>query len=143
MYGNGPMYDQIEQTKSENLQLFGNVDSMNEYWQNIKMLCITSREEGLPLVALEALARGIPIISYDVGGLSTVVHNDLTGWLIAPNDEHRFINQIQLASSLSTKKRLRMATDSQQLIKSKFSSQAIIPKICQCYNAALKMDGYA
>jgi glycosyltransferase involved in cell wall biosynthesis len=41
------------------------------------------RTEGTPLVALEALATGIPVIASRVGGLS-----DLPVTLVAPDDPH-------------------------------------------------------
>ncbi len=143
MYGDGPMYQQIKQAKPANVTLIGHVESMNDYWQDIKLLCITSRAEGLPLVALEALARGIPIVCFDVGGLSTVVHNNTTGWLIAFDDQKKFISKLELACRLTTKQRAKMAIYAQQFIAHKFSSQAIIPKICQCYNSVTKMRKYA
>jgi len=138
MYGDGPMYAQIEQSKPVNIDLVGHVDSMVEHWQDIKLLCITSREEGLPLVALEALVRGIPVISFDVGGLANVVRNNQTGWLIPPLDEAVFARRIKLACQLSQDKINQVSSTSKDFIRKNFSSDAIIPLIIQRYRIALK-----
>ncbi len=143
MYGDGPMYAQVKQSKLKNVDLIGHVDTMHDHWKNIKLLCITSREEGLPLVALEALARGIPVISFDVGGLANVVFNDKTGWLVPPLDEYTFVNRIEFACQLNNKATNDISIFSKKFIKNKYSSNAILPLIIECYRAALKRAFYA
>jgi len=48
---------------------------------------LSSSTEGLPLVVPEAMAAGLPVVSTDVGGLSTVVRHDRTGRLVPFGDE--------------------------------------------------------
>ena len=45
------------------------------------MLIISSDWEGLPIVAIEALALGIPIVAYNLKSLEEVVQNGKTGYL--------------------------------------------------------------
>lgn len=47
---------------------------------------LTSRFENQPVVLLEALACGLPVISTNVGGISEVIHEG-NGILIVPDDE--------------------------------------------------------
>ena len=54
-----------------------------EYYQNASMLVISSRNEGGPRVALEALYLKIPVISTDVGHMSEILPTEL---LAKPND---------------------------------------------------------
>jgi len=42
--------------------------------------------EGLPMVILEAMSLGIPVIATDVGGVSEVVEHNVSGLIIQPND---------------------------------------------------------
>ncbi|WP_019026219.1 glycosyltransferase family 4 protein [Colwellia piezophila] len=137
IYGDGPMLDEICATASDNVDLAGQVTSMNPHWPKISLLCITSREEGLPLVAIEALVRGIPVISFDIGGISSVVINDLSGWLIAPFNEKSFIESIKQGQTLSQTQRSKMSLFGYLHIRNNFSCNAIIPQIFNVYRKAL------
>ncbi len=137
MYGDGPLFKTINKTKPDNLSLFGHVDTMDEHWHDVKVLCITSRAEGLPLAALEALSRGIPVISFDIGGLSTVVVDGKTGWIITPFDVHAFIQKINDVSQLSVSSFNKIAAQSKTLIEHQFSSKAVVPLIMDCYDQAI------
>ena len=55
---------------------------------------LTSRYEGLPYVLLEAQSAGLPVVGFEVGGLSTVVESGTTGFIVAQHDEHGFSNAL-------------------------------------------------
>lgn len=50
------------------------------------VLLLPSEDECLPLVILEAMASGLPVVATDVGGISEVVKHEVTGRLIEPGD---------------------------------------------------------
>ena len=45
------------------------------------LVIIPSRQDNLPNVGLEAHACGIPVVAFDIGGLSDIVTHRETGWL--------------------------------------------------------------
>jgi glycosyltransferase involved in cell wall biosynthesis len=47
---------------------------------------LPSRQEGLGVAALEAMARGRPVVASAVGGLAEIVVPEETGLLVAPGD---------------------------------------------------------
>ncbi len=137
MYGSGPLFDEIKSSKPDNVTLLGQVKSMEPYWHKIKFLCITSREEGLPLVALEAMVRGIPVIAYDVGGLSTVVRNKVNGWLVPPHHQDLFNNVVKCAQQLTLHEHQKYSHNSSTLVTNIFSTKAVIPRIFNFYSRAI------
>ncbi|MCP4675673.1 MAG: glycosyltransferase family 4 protein [Deltaproteobacteria bacterium] len=44
------------------------------------------RHEGLPLVVLEALGAGCPVIAAASGGISEIIEDDVSGFLVPPGD---------------------------------------------------------
>lgn len=73
------------------------------------VVVLPSLEEGLPLSLLEAMAAAKPIVATDVGAVSTVIRNNETGILVAPNDIgaiteaiNRILSDESLQHTLST-----------------------------------------
>lgn len=61
-------------------------ESKDKLLVNCNIYLLPSYNEGLPISILEAMSYKMPIISTDVGGIATIVKNDLNGILITPGD---------------------------------------------------------
>jgi glycosyltransferase involved in cell wall biosynthesis len=48
---------------------------------------MSSDTEGLPLVVLEAMATGVPVVSTSVGGIPNVITEGQTGFLVPAGDD--------------------------------------------------------
>ena len=61
-----------------NINFFGKFDSFTYISQkeNYKAFLYTSEYDGLPNVLIEAIASGLPVIAYDVGGVGELIHTD-------------------------------------------------------------------
>jgi glycosyltransferase involved in cell wall biosynthesis len=59
------------------------------------IFCLPSFSEGLPLVLIEAMARGVAVIATNVGGTSELVTHDQTGLLIPRDDVTALATAIQ------------------------------------------------
>lgn len=68
------------------MTLLGWVHPISKLYSEIDVFCLPSSSEGLPLVILEAMASGLPVIATDVMGSCEVVQNGQTGILVPPED---------------------------------------------------------
>jgi D-inositol-3-phosphate glycosyltransferase len=59
---------------------------LSTYYRAADVCIVPSRSESFGLVALEAAACGIPVVAADVGGLSTLVDDGVTGFLMDDRD---------------------------------------------------------
>ncbi len=58
------------------------------------VVCLTSQNEGTPLVLIEAMAAGRAVASHAVGGVSDLVEDGQTGVLVPPDDPYRFAEAV-------------------------------------------------
>jgi glycosyltransferase involved in cell wall biosynthesis len=68
----------------EHVKLTGWLDeaAVKTHIRNARVLVQPSFSEGLPVVIMEALALGRPVISTTVGGIPELVRADENGWLV-------------------------------------------------------------
>lgn len=67
---------------------------LNKLYEKSDLFVFTSLIEGLPLVLLEAMNKGLPIVAYDVIGVQDVVINKKNGFLIKVGDMESFAKKI-------------------------------------------------
>ena len=76
----------------------GQLDIRPLLWQG-SVLVLSSLEEGLPNVVLEAMASGLPVIATEVGGLPEVVEHGRTGLLVPSRNADALADALSLLLS--------------------------------------------
>jgi D-inositol-3-phosphate glycosyltransferase len=74
------------------LVIAGRVDQkiLPVYYSAADVLVVPSHYESFGLVALEALACGTPVVATPVGAMTTIIQDDVTGYVAAYWDEEHF-----------------------------------------------------
>jgi len=69
-------------------------EEVAEVLRSSHMMVLFSHYENLPVVILEALCCGVPVIATRVGGIPEVV-NDSNGYLVEPGDEQELLHTME------------------------------------------------
>jgi glycosyltransferase involved in cell wall biosynthesis len=91
VFGDGPLWPAlVRQVAASGLSgrvvLAGFRDDLDRYLPWLDVLAIPSHTEGLPNVALEACAAGVPVVATAVGGTPEVIEDGVNGYLVPPAD---------------------------------------------------------
>lgn len=133
VFGDGPLRAELEANASTNVQFFGMVSSMNNHWQEIGLLCMPSRHEGMPMAALEAMAHGVPVAAFAVGSLPRLDLGDAGGYLCPQGDMAALMACLQSWARQDGTQRQRRAELARAKIAEGFSPKAVLPQILAVY----------
>ncbi len=91
LVGDGPEYGRTRELVetlglAEAVRYVGVVDEVAPLLKAADVLLLPSETESFGLVALEAMASGVPVVASDVGGLPEVVEHGVTGFLAPVGD---------------------------------------------------------
>jgi glycosyltransferase involved in cell wall biosynthesis len=103
---------------------------------NADVFTLPSRIEGLPGVILEAFYCNVPVIAYNVGGISEVVKPNETGWLIDKDSEGEFIAAVKDVL-VNTAKTTELKKNANQFVKKEFMNDSIAKKFAAAYTKVL------
>ena len=71
---------------TDSIEWVENVTNMAEQYSQADMYVMSSRYEGLPMVLIEALSFGLPIVSFDCETGPSEIVNSQCGWLVRNGD---------------------------------------------------------
>jgi glycosyltransferase involved in cell wall biosynthesis len=99
--GDGVLRSELmEQTRAlgleQNVRFVGAQSNVQDWLALSQMSVLPSFYEGLPLVAIESLAAGVPVVATDVDGTPEIVVNGKTGLTVPVNDPQALAQAICL-----------------------------------------------
>lgn len=99
IYGNGPMKVELDKYINSRklddcVKMMGHEENIEAAIRKLDILLITSKNEGLPMVLLEAMALNIPVMSTNVGGISDVLDAGECGTLIDCDSIEGFVSHL-------------------------------------------------
>jgi glycosyltransferase involved in cell wall biosynthesis len=99
---------------------------------------LPSKREGLPMVLLEAMATGLPVISSDVGGIGEVIENGKNGILVDAGNEHQLADAISELLS-NDKKMKQLGQSGRDQVLKKYSLDMISTQYMNLYRKILNI----
>ncbi len=96
-----------------------------------------NKPEGHPLVIVEALASGLPVISTNMGAITESVIDGINGFIVDTGSPVQISEKIKLLIA-DPEKRIRMGAASRKLYVEKFTADNMASGYCKVFNQLLK-----
>jgi glycosyltransferase involved in cell wall biosynthesis len=127
--GSGPLAGSLKEKikalgMESRVRLIPNQENIFPILSQAKAVVMPSKIEGLPAVILEAMYCKVPVIAYDVGGISEVL-TDQTGWLIPAGDQKAFAEAIDQVLQLTDTDKNQITERAFQLVSTDYTIEKI------------------
>lgn len=138
--GDGPLAGEVKKAERrlKNVVYLGpkQYEEMPSVYQDAKMLICPSRSDPFPLVTLEAMASGLPVVASHVGGIPEAVDHRV-GRLVDPEDTAGFKREI---SNLLGNSNLRndLGEAGRRRCLERFSIEKIASQVLNFYTSLLR-----
>jgi glycosyltransferase involved in cell wall biosynthesis len=137
--GNGEFERQLR-LQAERLGIAGSVDFLGELsraqlieaYRETSVMVIPSRSEGLPLVLLEALWIGLPVVASAVDGLPEVIRDGENG-LLVPAEDSSALAQALLRVLTDDQFRAALGATARTTARQSFAPKVLADKFAEVY----------
>ena len=142
LVGTGELESDLKETARDlrlhNVVFYGvaRASELVELYRNADVFVLPSVVEGMPLVLLEAMAMGLPVVATDVPGTRDLVTDNVTGLLVRP-DNPQALRSALLSIVSEGGKYQRMSLAARDLV-GRYSWDAVIAQLDRIYAEACR-----
>jgi len=136
LYGAGPMDAELRSAYPSAVEFRGFADRMPAVLSGATALVMTSRNEGLPMAALEAMAIGVPVIAPRLGALPQLIRDGVDGFLFEAGDEAAMDKALKSFAALGRNGQAAMGERARRAIVERYSPAAVLPSLFEVYRRA-------
>jgi glycosyltransferase involved in cell wall biosynthesis len=111
-------------------------DQLQIYLGGATLLILSSLEENCPLVVLEAMAAGVPVVASRVGGVPDLITEGETGLLCDPRNSANISGQIEKALARPAAM-VEMAGRAKKLARERFHPEVVARRHLEIYREVL------
>lgn len=139
--GSGPDRTALESRAKElgvasKVAFVGERGDVKDLLRAMDLFALSSPEEGMPNVVLEAMAAALPVVATAVGGTPEVVVDQATGLLVPPGNSERLAGAI--ATMLAEPERMReMGREGMNRVGEHFTIETMIARTVRVYDELL------
>jgi len=139
--GDGPLREELLRLADrlglrERVRFLGHRADARELVGLLDVLVVPSLTEGTPLIVLEAMAAGVPVVASDVGGIPDQVRHAREGLLVPPDDTIA-LGEALLGLLRDPDRARRLGEAGRRRAGSEFSHAVMMRKIEAVYEAVL------
>jgi len=119
----------------DSVYFLGKKERIIDYYPIMDVFVLSSLCEGIPLVILEAIKMGVPVVSTNVGGIPEVISNNETGMLVPPRNPEALSDSI--IELFDKEKRVSLARQAREQCLDRFKPERYLVELEDLYSTVL------
>ncbi len=121
---------------ADRVRFLGYIDDLGSWYAAFDAFLLTSANEGTPVVAIEALAAGVPVVATAAGGTGTVVDDGETGLLAPIGDVAALAAHLERLRADEALRR-RLGEEGARRMRERFSTARMVDDVDRLYRRIL------
>jgi glycosyltransferase involved in cell wall biosynthesis len=130
--GSGPQEDMLKDLardlELEHVHFLGYRNDLPELLHMVDVFLLTSRREGFPIVLLEAMAAGCPVVATRTSGAESIITHGVDGLLAEVGDAQGLTNHVT-----------RLLHDARQTVSDYYTLEVFSARMCDIYREVLEL----
>lgn len=111
-------------------------DRTRDFYAACDVFVLPSFAEGVPVVLMEAMAMGVPVISTTVAGIPELIESERDGLLVPPSDSAQLANAIERLMT-DAELRLRLSVNARDRIERQYDLKTNVSRLGEIFRARL------
>jgi len=139
--GTGPQEEELRAKAlslgiDERVRFLGHVADRLSLYHSMDALLMTSDFEGTPMVLLEAMACGLPVVASAVDGIAEVCTHGRDAVLVRPSSSQGFANQVEALLQDETQCR-KLGSEARKTILDRYEIRDLVRRIERIYEETM------
>jgi glycosyltransferase involved in cell wall biosynthesis len=112
-------------------------DRLRDLYETASIFCLPSFAEGVPVVLMEAMAMGLPVVSTRIAGIPELIENGVGGLLVAPGRADELADRLE---SLLTDPALcrQLGTRGRETVLREFDAERSAAQLYELFSERLR-----
>jgi glycosyltransferase involved in cell wall biosynthesis len=106
--------------------------------RDLQLLVMTSRWEGLPLIPLEAMRIGVPVVATEVGGMREIIEDGKSGVLVRDRTPTAIALAIKRVSQ-DENLRANLVKEARARVDEMFSEETMLSRVRAVYERIARL----
>ena len=131
--GDGYIRERLEEKAKESyFHFLGWRYDLENIYSSVDLVALTSFNEGTPLVVIEAMAAGVPVVATNVGGIPDIIANGKTGFCCKVDDDHDMMEKIKVLL-FDEERRYQISQQARHSVLNRYNVQRLINDMNNLY----------
>ncbi len=130
--------EKVLQNNIKHINFIDSNTTMAKYYSASDLLLYPSLADNCPLVILEAMSCGVPVVSFNTGGVPEILKHKEGGYVANYEDFDDLQQGIEYVLNMGKDRYTKVRTSNRRLIETKFSENIMIQKYIMFYNILTK-----